>query len=54
MAGDNDDLRLPFVPGPVSNGEFLPAAAGAGDIRLARTVDTRVSQVSLYLTEMPG
>ncbi len=33
---DDDDLRLPVVVGPVSNGEFIPAAASPGDADLAR------------------
>lgn len=35
MSRDDDQLRLPLVLGPVLNGEFLPAAAGPGDVRLA-------------------
>jgi uncharacterized protein len=43
MARDDDDLRLPFTVGPVSNGEFLPAAASRGDVRLARAAIERAS-----------
>ena len=42
MAGD-DDLRLPLVLGPVSNGEFLPLAATPADVRLARAVLDRAA-----------
>ena len=42
MAGD-DDVRLPLVPGPVSNGEFLPLAAAPADVRLARAVLDRAA-----------
>ena len=42
MAGD-DDLRLPLVLGPVSNGEFLPLAATPADARLARAVLDRAA-----------
>src|SRR6516225_229979 len=42
MAGD-DDVRLPLVLGPVSNGEFLPLAAGPADVRLARAVLDRAA-----------
>jgi hypothetical protein len=31
----DDQLRLPLLLGPVSNGEFLPASVGPGDVRLA-------------------
>ena len=41
---DRDDrLQLPVILGPVSNGEFLPAAAGPGDTRLARAVLDRAA-----------
>ena len=43
MAGDDDDPRLPLVLGPVSNGEFLPLAAGPADVRLARAVLDRAA-----------
>jgi predicted TIM-barrel fold metal-dependent hydrolase len=45
VAGD-DDLRLPVVPGPVSNGEFLPAAVGPADVRLARAVLDRAARAA--------
>jgi predicted TIM-barrel fold metal-dependent hydrolase len=35
--------RLPVVLGPVSNGVFLPAAAGPADIQLAQAVLTRAA-----------
>src|SRR5262249_1167606 len=34
-------VRMPLVLGPVTNGEFLPAAAGPGDVRLAEEVLAR-------------
>jgi hypothetical protein len=37
--GNEEDIRLPLVLGPVSNGEFMPAAASAADIGLARAVN---------------
>jgi len=37
-APDDDPVHLPLVLGPVSNGEFLPAAARMDDIRLAKAV----------------
>ena len=40
---DDDDIRLPLVLGPVSNGEFLPLAAGPADVRLARAVLDRAA-----------
>ena len=40
---DDDDVRLPLVLGPVSNGEFLPLAAGPADVRLARAVLDRAA-----------
>jgi hypothetical protein len=43
MAGGDDDVRLPLVLGPVSNGEFLPLAAGPADVRLARAVLDRAA-----------
>ncbi|HEV2452242.1 MAG TPA: amidohydrolase family protein [Streptosporangiaceae bacterium] len=45
-ASGQDDVRLPLVLGPVSNGEFLPAAAGPGHVRLARTVYRRASRAA--------
>jgi len=42
---DSDPI-LPLVLGPVSNGEFLPAAAGAADIRLARAVLERAARAA--------
>ncbi len=38
MARDDGRERLPLVLGPVSNGEFLPAATSPADIRLAEAV----------------
>jgi uncharacterized protein len=43
MAVDDDDIRLPLVLGPVSNGEFLPLAATPADVRLARAVLDRAA-----------
>ena len=43
MAVDDDDVRLPLVLGPVSNGEFLPLAAAPADVRLARAVLDRAA-----------
>ncbi len=43
MARDDDRIQLPLVPGPVSNGEFLPARASAGDVQLAEAVLTRAA-----------
>ena len=43
MSRDDDRVRLPVVLGPVSNGEFLPAAAGPGDVRLAEAVLQRAT-----------
>jgi hypothetical protein len=43
MAVDDDDIRLPLVLGPASNGEFLPLAAAPGDVRLARAVLDRAA-----------
>src|SRR5215472_16691088 len=43
MSYDADRPRLPLVLGPVSNGEFLPAAAGAGDLRIAEAVLARAA-----------
>src|SRR3984885_11675470 len=43
MSRDDDRVRLPVVLGPVSNGEFLPAAAGPGDVRLAEAVLQRAA-----------
>ena len=40
---DDDDVRLPLGLGPVSNGEFLPLAAGPADVRLARAVLDRAA-----------
>jgi len=46
---DDNHVRLPFVLGPVTNGEFLPAAAGPGDIRLAEELlaraDTKAGRI---------
>jgi len=41
VARDEEPVRLPLVLGPVSNGEFLPRAAGPADIRLAEAVLSR-------------
>jgi len=43
MSYDADRPRLPLVLGPVSNGEFLPAAASARDLRLAEEVLARAA-----------
>jgi uncharacterized protein len=43
MSGGDDRIQLPIVLGPVSNGEFLPAAARPGDIRLAEAVLQRAA-----------
>jgi uncharacterized protein len=43
MSRDDDRVRLPVVLGPVSNGEFLPAAASPGDVRLAEAVLRRAA-----------
>jgi len=43
MARDEDRIALPLVLGPVSNGEFLPAAAGPGDVQLAEAVLDRAA-----------
>ena len=43
MAGEDDRIQLPLVLGPVSNGEFVPAAASPGDIRLAEAVLQRAA-----------
>jgi hypothetical protein len=40
---DDDDVRLPLGLGPVSNGEFLPLAAGPADVRLAWAVLDRAA-----------
>ena len=45
MERDSDPV-LPLVLGQVSNGEFLPAAAGAADIRLARAVLERATSAA--------
>src|SRR5215472_16919845 len=38
-----DEIRLPMVLGPVSNGEFLPAPAGPAHVRLARAAYERAA-----------
>src|SRR5580693_7125963 len=43
MPRDEDPARLPVVLGPVSNGEFLPAAASRHDVRLAEAVLQRAA-----------
>ncbi len=43
MAGNDHRIQLPLVLGPVSNGEFLPAAASPRDIRLAEAVLDRAA-----------
>lgn len=43
MAHDDDRIDLPFVLGPVSNGEFLPAAPTRRDATLAEAVLTRAA-----------
>jgi hypothetical protein len=44
--GGEEDIRLPLVLGPVSNGEFMPAAASAADIGLARAVIGRAARAA--------
>lgn len=48
---DDDPINLPVVLGPVSNGEFLPAAARMADVRLAEAVleraDTAASRLGI-------
>jgi hypothetical protein len=44
--GSDEDIRLPLVLGPVSNGEFMPAAASAADIGLARAVIGRAARAA--------
>jgi uncharacterized protein len=43
MPGNDERVQLPLVLGPVSNGEFMPAAASRGDIRLAEDVLRRAA-----------
>jgi hypothetical protein len=43
MPRDDDRVQLPVVLGPVSNGEFLPAAASHSDVRLAEEVLQRAA-----------
>jgi hypothetical protein len=43
MSRDDDRVQLPVVLGPVSNGEFLPAAASRSDVRLAEAVLQRAA-----------
>ena len=49
MAGEDDEVRLPLVLGPVSNGEFLPLAATPADVRLARAVLDRAGMAAKAL-----
>jgi len=44
--GSEEDIRLPLVLGPVSNGEFMPAAASEADIGLARAVIGRAASAA--------
>ena len=44
--GGEEDIRLPLVLGPVSNGEFMPGAASAADIGLARAVIGRAASAA--------
>lgn len=46
---DDEPVRLPLVLGPVSNGEFLPAPATTGDIRLAEAVLDRAADAARRL-----
>ena len=46
MACEDDRIQLPFVLGPVSNGEFLPAAATKRDVRLAEAVLERAASAA--------
>jgi uncharacterized protein len=51
MAGPGDDeLRLPVALGPVSNGEFLPAPAGSGHVRLAQAARERATAAAAALS----
>jgi hypothetical protein len=43
VARADDPVQLPLVLGPVSNGEFLPAAATPGDLQLAEAVLARAA-----------
>jgi predicted TIM-barrel fold metal-dependent hydrolase len=43
VAPGDDRVQLPLVLGPVSNGEFLPAAASPGDVQLAEAVLARAA-----------
>jgi uncharacterized protein len=43
VACEDGRIQLPFVLGPVSNGEFLPAAATKRDVRLAEAVLERAA-----------
>lgn len=43
MSHNADRPQLPLVLGPVSNGEFLPAAASAADLHLAEAVLARAA-----------
>jgi hypothetical protein len=47
QVADDDDLRLPLVPGPVSNGEFLPLAAAPSRYRVFRERWRPVSREAL-------
>jgi hypothetical protein len=44
--GGEEDIRLPLAPGPVSNGEFMPAAASPAEIRPARAVIGRAARAA--------
>jgi len=54
---DDNQVRLPFVLGPVTNGEFLPAAADPGDIWLAEELlaraDTAAGRIGLDRRRFP-
>jgi len=49
MAASDDAVHLPVALGPVSNGEFVPAAAGPGDVRLAEEVLARAETAARRL-----
>jgi uncharacterized protein len=49
LTRDDAPVRLPLVLGPVTNGEFLPVAAGPGDIQLAEEVLARADTAARRL-----
>jgi hypothetical protein len=54
MAVDDDDIRLPLVLGPVSNGEFVPLAAAPAEVRMARAVLDRAAAAADALAMASG